>query len=132
MATCLKMINKLIIYKFLTDFTNKKKTNSAVVFRHRTLPSILKSKTIVRLSNNLEYKIPLDTYWKVWTFRFIVLHDQSAPESFEESMVVITYLINFGVTLTIWSFRLFLKQKTGKKRFKSWRLHTVLRKDLTL
>ena len=39
----LKVINKLIIFKFLKEFTNHvKKTNKAVVFSCKGLPNILK------------------------------------------------------------------------------------------
>ena len=42
-ATFLQLINKLIIYKFFTDFTNHgKKTNRAVAFSCRPFPNILK------------------------------------------------------------------------------------------
>ena len=55
------MINKPIICKFLKDFTNhRKKTNKVVVFCSKPLIQ----EPQMRPSNNLERKIPSDTFWK--------------------------------------------------------------------
>ena len=54
-----------IIYKFLKDFTNhRKKTSRVVDFSCRPFPNILKYRTPMKPSNNLENKAPSDTYWR--------------------------------------------------------------------
>ena len=54
------MINKTIIYKFFEHFSkHRKKTDRSVVFNQKPL-LVLESQ--MRASNNLENKIPSDTY----------------------------------------------------------------------
>ena len=57
------------ISKWSTSFSNillttEKKTNRSIEFSHRPLSNILKYRDHMRLFNNEESKIPLDTYWK--------------------------------------------------------------------
>ena len=40
---------------------------------------------------------------------------QSGPDAFDKPRLVITFLINFGVTEVVCSFRLVLEGKTGKE-----------------
>ena len=47
---------------------------------------------------------------------------QSGPEAFDESRIVMTFLTNLAVTEILYSFRLVLKEKTGKEIFESSRL----------
>ena len=62
-ATLLYVIKMLIIDKFFKDFINhRKKTNRAMFLAVNLSPNILKQKPTLRLFNNLENKIPSDTY----------------------------------------------------------------------
>ena len=62
-ATLLYVIKMPIIDKFFKDFINhRKKTNRAVFLAVNLSLNILKQKPTMRLSNNLENKIPSDTH----------------------------------------------------------------------
>ena len=75
----------------------------------------------MRLSNNLENKILSDTYWGVPLVRsgtqsFRTTNEkQSGPDAFDESRFVMTFLITFGVTEILCSFRLVTEGKTVRK-----------------
>ena len=121
-ATFLEVINKPIICKFSKDFTNhRKKTNKEVAFSRKPLTGILKPGLQMRPCKNLEEKIPFllkssasmhensgSQFFRTTT------EIQSGPEAFEESRLVITFLTNLGVILTLRSFRLVLEWKAGK------------------
>ena len=75
-------------------------------------------------SNNLENKIPSDTYWrvplvfkkvqKVQFFRTIT-GIQSGPDAFDKSSFVMTFLTILGVTEMLISFKLGFEGKIGKE-----------------
>ena len=75
----------------------------------------------MRLSNNLENKIPLDTYSRVQLVPmevqaqlFTTTELQSGSDAFNKSMLVMTFLSNLRVVETLCSFRLVLEGKARK------------------
>ena len=75
----------------------------------------------MRLSNNLENKIPLDTYSRVQLVPmevqaqlFTTTELQSGSDAFNKSMLVMTFLSNLRVAETLCSFRLVLEGKARK------------------
>ena len=74
------MIKKSIIYKFVKDFTkHRKKTNRAVGFLHKHFLNMRP----MRPSNNLENKIPPDTYCRVQVVQIKVLVNNSLEPPLE-------------------------------------------------
>ena len=75
----------------------------------------------MRLSNNLENKIPLDTYSRVQLVPmevqaqlFTTTELQSGSDAFNKSMLVMTFLSNLRVVETLCSLRLVLEGKARK------------------
>ena len=85
----------------------------------------------MRPCNNLEIKTGSDTYWRVQLVCMKVqAHSSlepplSGPDAFNESRFVLTFLTILGVQEILWSFRLFLKGKMGKKIPESTRLEFI-------
>ena len=109
-ATFLQVI-KQSCYMFFKDFTNhRKKTNRVRVFSCRPYPNILKYRD--------DWRKPL-TIWKTrlfWTQFFRTTTGiQSGPNAFNKSRLVMTFLTILGVTEMLYSFRLVLEAKTGRK-----------------
>ena len=77
----------------------------------------------MKLSDNLEKETPLDTYWRVQLVcKKVQAHSSLEPpleynqdQIFDESRFVMTFLTILGVMETLYSFRLVLEWKTGKK-----------------
>ena len=114
-----------IIYKFFKDFTNhRKKINKAIVFCCRTFSNILETPTTGEtllqsgkehsLRNILKSLASMCESLGSQIFR-ATIGIQSEPDTFDESRLVMTFLINFGVTEALCSFRLALEEKAGKK-----------------
>ena len=142
------VINNLVIYKFFKDFTDHRKaTDRAVCFSSRPFPNILKCS-----DNQYLYAvifIPISLYHYPTSFRHILNSSasiykssgsqffrtstgiQSVPDAFDESRLVMAFLIIFGVTKMLCNFRLVLEGKTGKEIPKSSKLE-FLEKFLTI
>ena len=113
-------IRRAILWKVFTN--HKKKTNRTVDVSHRPPPNKIPSDKYWRAIPSDKYlrvqlmciKVQAHTFWTT-------TGTQLGTPAFSKSRLVITFLINLGVTWILCSFRLILEGKAGKEILESSR-----------